>query len=140
MTKKRKLSRIVIFAFVVAAMFSLVALADSYTHFAYTYNSQTLTSSAVTKSNLNAQAKVVSLNSYNGSSSNALDYNGTIEACSRLSTGGGRSGSMVFTSDGQTKFGAYSTIRNNQRHVLETTLTGCDFIGRAMYQYFSWLP
>ena len=138
--KKRKIIKSGIAIFALTILFSLVAFADSYQLFSYTTNSQTLTSDSVEKSNLNTTAKATALNSYGGSFSNALDNGGVIEAYSALEYGGNPSGTMIFSSDGQTRYGSYSKVMNNQEHKLFAKLLNCNFTGVAMYEYFQWLP
>ena len=132
MGKTKKRVSVLVLVAAALMMFSVAALADTVHQFSYTYNSQTLTSVVVTKSNNNTEAKATS---------NVFSNGGTIAAYSVLSAGsGGNSGRMTFTANGQTKYGSYSSPKNGSKYVLQTTISGCNFTARAMYQSFSWLP
>ena len=141
MGKTKKRVSVLVLVAAALMMFSVAALADTVQQFSYTYNSQTLNSGVVTKSNNNTEAKATSLARGNGITSNVFSNGGTIAAYSVLSTGsGGNSGRMTFTANGQTKYGSYSSPKNGSKYVLQTTISGCNFTSRAMYKSFSWLP
>lgn len=80
MGKTKKRVSVLVLVAAALMMFSVAALADTVHQFSYTYNSQTLTSVVVTKSNNNTEAKATSLARGNGITSNVFSNGGTIAA------------------------------------------------------------
>lgn len=124
---------------VIAAMFSMTALAATRWQASFTYNTQTKTSPAVAKNNYNNHASAV-CKSTEPSNVQAVTHNGTIEAYSQLSGGGGESGTMLLESLSSTQTGRYGSYHYNFNYVLVAKLRGCDFTGTYMRQNIDWTP